>query len=135
MTSRFATLSICLAASAACATSEERPAPPGCRSADCVAIGEMQRLAADLVVTPLEVIEDSRCPIEAECVWSGRVVLRSQLDLGHETITTNLDSIEPLTINGGTLTIAEVAPEMSNKWIPIQPEDYRFGFAFAPDGD
>ena len=33
-------------------------------------------------VTPLEVIEDSRCPINARCVWAGRTRLSVKSDLG-----------------------------------------------------
>ena len=87
----------------------------------------------DLVVTPLEVLEDSRCPIEAECVWAGRVRVRSELQLGHEFIELELDSSSPQRINGGMLAITEIAPDASTQWSPIPPAAYRFGFSFAPD--
>ena len=29
-------------------------------------------------VTPLAVLEDSRCPMEARCIWAGRVRLRDR---------------------------------------------------------
>lgn len=29
-------------------------------------------------VTPLRVVEDSRCPMNSRCVWAGRVALRSE---------------------------------------------------------
>ena len=99
---------------------------------ECVGIGEPFH-TANITVTPLEVLEDSRCPIEADCVWEGRVRLKTQLDLGHETIFVTLDSSNPLRINGGFLSIGEVAPDMSNAWSPLRPEDYHFGFSFAPD--
>ena len=117
----------------ACSTAADSPDVPGCRVTECVAIGEAQQVWEDLIVTPLEVLEDSRCPIEAECVWEGRVRLNARLDMGHETISITLDSNEPIRINGGFLSIAEIAPDMSSAWSPIQPEDYRFGFSFAPD--
>ena len=33
-------------------------------------------------VTPIQVIEDSRCPINARCVWAGRTRLSVKIDLG-----------------------------------------------------
>lgn len=115
---------------AACMTPQE---PPGCRQFDCIAIGEQQRLAPGLAARPVSVKEDSRCPIEAECVWAGRVVIETELELGHEVITVLLDSSEPMHINAGLLSVAEVAPDMSIQRSPIAPEHYRFAFRFVPD--
>jgi hypothetical protein len=117
----------------ACSTAADSPDVPGCRVMECVAIGEAQQVWDDLIVTPLKVLEDSRCPIEAECVWEGRVRLSARLDMGHKTISVTLDSNEPMRINGGFLSIAEIAPDMSIAWSPIQTKDYQFGFSFAPD--
>lgn len=125
-----------MASLSGCMTTEPEAEIPGCRTMECVAIGQSQDVGlnkGDLVVTPLEVIEDSRCPIEAECVWEGQVVLRAQLTLGHEVITVDLNTQEPLRINAGMLSIGEVAPEGSVEWMPIAAEAYRFGFTFAPD--
>lgn len=44
-----------------------------------VALGQGVRVA-DLVVTPMNVVEDSRCPVNARCVWAGRLVVRTQID-------------------------------------------------------
>lgn len=118
---------------AACTTANESPEKPGCRRMDCVAMGEPQVLSAEFAVTPLKILEDSRCPIEAECVWAGRVRMKARLDLGHESTTVEISSDEPLHINGGMLSIAEIAPDMSSEWSPLEPSDYRFGFIFAPD--
>ena len=125
-----------LASLSGCVTSEEPGEVPGCRTIDCVTLGEAQEVGpnkGELVVIPLEVVEDSRCPVEAECVWEGRVRVRSELRLGHEMIDVDLTTEQPLRINGGMLTIAEVAPDMSVEWSPILAGAYRFGFRFAPD--
>ncbi len=112
----------------ACATA---PAPviPGCYEGPCVAIGESQR-AGEIEVVPLAVREDSRCPIEADCVGAGRVRINAQLTIGHEVFETELTSWEGMDINGGTLTLVEVAPDASSQWPNLQPEDYRFRFEF-----
>ncbi|MGQ0660529.1 hypothetical protein [Sphingosinicella sp.] len=78
-----------------------------------------------LVVRPLAVTEDSRCPVNVTCVWAGRVVLRARVSgLSGEQ---DISSIEPLVLpDGGTLDLAQVWPPR------FQAEDilipYRFGF-------
>ena len=126
-------LALCATALAACTTAAESPEIPGCSTMDCVGIGQSQEVFTEFSVTPLAVREDSRCPIEADCIWEGRVLLDAQLDLGHESITVALDSSERLRINGGFLSFGEIAPDPSTQWPELQSEDYRFGFLFAPD--
>ncbi|TNE53605.1 MAG: hypothetical protein EP341_06165 [Sphingomonadales bacterium] len=118
---------------AACTTGVDKPEIPGCRAVECVRIGEIQTLTRDLTVKPLEILEDSRCPIEADCIWEGRVLIRSELTLGHEVIVATLGTSEPMRINGGWLSIAEVAPQASVQWSPLDVTDYHVGFRFAPD--
>src|SRR3546814_14750930 len=105
----------------------------GCHTTKCVALGERQQVWRDLAVTPLEVIEDSRCPKDVQCVWQGRMMLRAQLDLGHERINVEIDSSKPLRIHGGLLSIAEIAPAAPVQGKPPRAKDYLFRFAFAPD--
>lgn len=123
--------SLALLALAGCATATV-PDIPGCREGPCVAVGESQQVAPDFAVKPLNVREDSRCPIEADCIWAGRVMLEAELTLGHEVITVELASDDPYVINGGTLSIAEIAPDASVRWPQLTPGDYRFRFAFEP---
>ncbi|HAU21136.1 MAG TPA: hypothetical protein DCS24_00825 [Erythrobacter sp.] len=124
---------IVLAALPACSTAADRPGVPGCRTMECVGVGETQQVWDNVSITPVEVLEDSRCPIEAECVWEGRVRLKAQIDLDDAVSYLTLDSDEPLRISGGSLSFAEIAPDMSTAWAPIRQKDYRFGFRFAPD--
>lgn len=137
MESRFliaCALPMALAALTGCTTSAAGQGDAaGCHTTKCVAFGERQQVWRDLVVTPLEVIEDSRCPRDVQCVWQGRVRLRAQLDLGHERIAVEIDSNKPLRIHGGFLSIAEIAPAAPVQGKPPRAKDYRFRFAFAPD--
>lgn len=113
----------------ACATPKELP---GCRNHECIALGERQVLMTGVAVTPLSVVEDSRCAIEVDCVWAGRVLVQTQIELKHEVVTVALDSSGRLHINAGMLSIAEIAPDKSINW-QIEPENYRFAFTFVPD--
>ena len=51
------------------------PAPQG----SAVALGQSVRVGA-VTVTPKSVVEDSRCPIDARCVWAGRLVVKTQIE-------------------------------------------------------
>ncbi len=118
-----------LAVLSACATAQPTDIPD-CYQGPCIGIGEVQDLG-HIQVKPLAVLEDSRCPIEADCVWEGRLRLQTELTLGHEVITAELTAWDGFTINGGTLTLAEVAPDASVQWPNLREEDYSFRFSFA----
>ena len=61
---------------AACSTLAGPPVAP---EGSAVAPGHPVAVA-DLIITPLSVVEDSRCPINARCVWAGRIVVETQVD-------------------------------------------------------
>lgn len=115
---------------AACAAAAPPPAMATCRSAPCIAIGEAQQFGI-MRVTPLEVLADSRCPVDAQCVWAGELKVRARLDIGHETITVELSAGQPLAINGGALLLEEAVPLPSMQAPQQTPRDYRFHFTFA----
>ncbi|HEY6814918.1 MAG TPA: hypothetical protein VI168_05205 [Croceibacterium sp.] len=108
---------------AACATA---PSPP----ADGIArAGLDQRVYVDGPwVTPLTVIEDSRCPTGVQCVWAGRTRVTVRIDLGSRSEIRELSSDEPLQVADGTLSLVEVQPAPSTD---VQPGAYRFGMRFA----
>lgn len=62
-------------------------------------------------VTPLKLIEDSRCPKGAQCVWAGRVRVTVRIDLGQRNELRDLTLGEPQQVADGTLTLVEVLPE------------------------
>jgi hypothetical protein len=81
-------------------------------------------------VTPLEVLEDSRCPMNARCIWAGRVRLSVKIDLGSRSEIREITTEQPIEVADGKLSIAAVEPgKMAG--VPAEPEDYRFGFQFA----
>lgn len=80
-------------------------------------------------VTPIKVIEDSRCPINARCVWAGRVVLRVKVTGGAWQRTIDLTMGEPVQVADGGLTLVSVTPDKRTD-LAIKPRDYRFAFTF-----
>lgn len=80
-------------------------------------------------VTPLRVIEDSRCPMNARCIWAGRVVLRVKVQGGAWQRNIDLTLGEPVQVADGALTLVSVTPE-SRTDTPVKPSHYRFAFTF-----
>jgi hypothetical protein len=81
-------------------------------------------------IKPVEVLEDSRCPMNARCVWAGRVRLKALWlrPSGNHEIELTLGEPKPLA--DGTLTLTSVRPDKSTDRT-IAPKDYRFSFSFA----
>lgn len=85
-------------------------------------------------VTPLAVLEDSRCPMNARCVWAGQVRLSIRVETGAGTRDMEITTGKPLPVADGALELAEVTPDRvagGENGGPIKPQDYRFGFSFA----
>ena len=94
--------------------------------------GLNQRVYVDgLYVTPLEVLEDSRCPINARCVWAGRTRLSVKVDLGSGSEVREIASDAPIQVADGTLSLVEVQPDRIAGEQPRPVHPYRFGFIFA----
>lgn len=108
---------------AACATV---PAPPAHEGP--AALGQTT-MVGGLAVTPERVVEDSRCPMNARCVWAGRVVLRAQVEGGAWRRSVDLTLGEPKHVADGALTLVSVTPEQV-AGEEIDPASYRFAFEF-----
>lgn len=80
-------------------------------------------------VTPLAVLEDSRCPVDVRCVRAGDVRLSVRVDLGSGSRVHELALGKPIPVADGTLELVEVTPEpLAGQ--AIAPRDYRFAFRF-----
>ncbi len=107
----------------ACAT---LPAAVPVRSDGLAHLGEATRVGR-LIVTPRAIIEDSRCPINARCVWAGRAVVRTDVAGSGWRETRNLALGERLETHGTTLTLASLEP---GKMAGAQPPFERQTFGF-----
>jgi hypothetical protein len=106
----------------ACAT---LPAAAPMRNDGLARLNEATRIGA-LVVTPRAVVEDSRCPINARCVWAGRAVVRAEVAGAGWRQTRNLTLGEGSAMHGTTLALTSVEPGKMAGASP--PSDYLFGF-------
>ncbi len=90
--------------------------------------GIAQRVSAgDEYITVLEVLEDSRCPIDAECIWAGTVRLNVLLEtkMGDSEQIFELGKSGSTEINRITLTRVDPHPQAGTQ---IDPGDYVFTF-------
>ena len=109
----------------ACATLPLADGPV--RSDGLARLNEPTRIGA-LVVTPRAVVEDSRCPINARCVWAGRAIVRTQVDGRGWRETINLTLGERITTHGLGLALTSVEPGKMAGAQPAPPQPMLFGF-------
>lgn len=137
----FAALSLTACATAAPATPDTSQLPEHIRmdleqrdaalhAPGVVAAGlnETADLGNGLRVRPLEVLEDSRCPQNARCIWAGRLRLRVNVEgVGDREIIADEAAIET---PRGNFQLVAVSP---GPWtdLPQGAVPYRFGFRRA----
>jgi hypothetical protein len=87
--------------------------------------GQRERAARDAAV-----LEDSRCPEQALCVWAGRVRINARVRLGRDAALRELELGKPVQVADGALTLVAVTPgKMQGQ--ALAPGRYRFAFTFA----
>ena len=89
-------------------------------------IGQSTRVGA-LVITPQQLVEDSRCPINARCIWAGRLVLSTRIDGAKWRETTNLTLGKPYSTHGTGLALVSAEPGKLAGSPPAPPASL-FGF-------
>ena len=95
---------------------------PTARIGEAAAVGGFR-------IRPLEIVEDSRCPANAQCVWAGRLQLRAEVSQARFRQVRTLTLGQPQDVPGGKLTLLSVEPEkLAGPQPPEAPP--RFTFAF-----
>ena len=94
-------------------------------------LGQTVRFGS-MKVTPLKVLEDSRCPMEARCIWAGRVTLRVRINFGGSDQFGEVSTDKPFQLRAGTLELQSVMPPRSVKRTLV-PGDYVFTLKFNGD--
>jgi hypothetical protein len=118
---------IALLALGACAT-----VPAAAPAAPTAAFGQKASVGA-VRVTPLALIEDSRCPALVRCVWAGRLRIEALIEMrgGSEELRREMVLGEPVTLPEGRLTLVDATPGKRAE-DPISPGAYRFAFRLDP---
>ncbi len=117
-----------LLALSACVTStnQSKPLPDG----DNVPLGQSAYVDGP-VIRPVKVVEDSRCPANARCIWAGTVKIEALWVRAGGDRTIELELGKPVPIADGILELTAVTPlRWAGKDREIQPKDYRFSFRF-----
>ncbi|MDP3783182.1 MAG: hypothetical protein Q8Q79_09705 [Sphingopyxis sp.] len=95
-----------------------------------VALGQ-KAYADGPIIQPVEVIEDSRCPMNARCVWAGRVRVKMLWIRGNgEKQPFEVTLGESTPIADGSIALEAVRPDKVTN-VELKAEDYRFSFRFA----
>jgi hypothetical protein len=99
-------------------------ASPSARLGGVARVGPLQ-------VRPQRIVEDSRCPMNARCVWAGRLILRAEVRGNGRRSMLDLTLGEATSAGGGQLTLEQAQPDrMAGR--PLSARDYRFTFSFTP---
>lgn len=95
----------------ACAVIPDKPQPEASALAQGtpVALGQAVEVGS-VAVTPMAVVEDSRCPINARCVWAGRLVVTTRIDGAGWRDTADLTLGEPWSTHGIVLALTSGEP-------------------------
>lgn len=78
-------------------------------------------------ITPKAILEDSRCPIEAVCIWMGRVLVSVEIVSARGTSTETIELGTSINTPGENIKFAIALPAKSTQ-TEIGGSDYRFTF-------
>lgn len=76
------------------------------------------------------IVEDSRCPVNAQCVWAGRLIVAATVSGGGWTKKVELTLGVPIDIADGKLTLVKAVPDRQTDKEQRKPLAYRFTFDF-----
>lgn len=112
----------------ACAVIPDAPVVTGVPLPEGTPVTLMQPVqVGDVVVTPREVVEDSRCPINARCVWAGRLIVRTRIDGAGWRDTADITLGETFGTHGYVIALTSGEPgTVAGQETP--PEAYRFTY-------
>lgn len=115
---------------AACAVIPDTPSPETAAvpQGTPVALGQAVTVGP-VVATPMEVVEDSRCPINARCVWAGRLVVKTRIDGAGWRDTADLTLGEPWSSHDVVIALVSGEPgKMAGEGKETPPSAYRFTY-------
>lgn len=110
---------------------------PACEFAACplpnamttVHLGETATIHGT-TITALELLEDSRCPVDVQCIQAGTVRLRAAIDAYNRDFIFTL--LQPQTVGNATVLLSSVIPAERRSTETVASSDYRFTFTVTP---
>lgn len=81
----------------------------------------------DVSVTPIEVVEDSRCPAGVQCIQAGRIRVKTLISNGTKTVERIFQLEDPITFDNIAFTMTVVSPAKKAD-VQLKATDYRFVF-------
>ncbi|MEX2144492.1 MAG: hypothetical protein WD740_07850 [Anaerolineales bacterium] len=117
-----------------------QPAVPGALPAGQVVLNPGEAIASTdgrVSLTFLEVLEDSRCPADALCVWQGNVSVLVEFSLGTETQQARLTlgemlagDVNSIQVSSTIVTLSDVQPyPLASQ--PTDPADHEITLTIA----
>lgn len=85
----------------------------------------------NLALTPLAVMEDSRCPEGVDCAWPGRVVLRVAVEQDGNRSEITLESGHATQVGAASIVLRTVQPVRTMANRENLTDQYRFGFTIS----
>jgi hypothetical protein len=86
-----------------------------------------------ITLIPLEVVEDSRCPMEVQCVWAGTVKVRATLRSPSGEGVEVFELGKTITTETMAITLVEVLPQ--KRVTNVVPQEYRLVFEVKKRAD
>jgi hypothetical protein len=114
----------------ACAVIPDAPSPESVAlpQGALVALGQAVQVGT-VVATPMKVVEDSRCPINARCVWAGRLVVTTRIDGAGWRDTADLTLGEPWSTHDVVIALTSGEPgRIAGEGQETPPDAYRFTY-------
>ncbi len=111
---------------------------PNCEFAECPTGGPIafetrigkEASGLGVRITPLEIIEDSRCPVDVMCIQAGAVRVRTRLVSGLGEAMQEFKLNQPVTTEAERITLTGVFPQPT-AGVKIQEGEYVFQFEVA----
>lgn len=118
---------------APCPTPSAGSDMPGLVSVESPMTTTLSKAAKTLgvTVTPLKIVEDSRCPIDVQCIQAGTVRVEATIKEGsaaEKTVTFILGTA--VKISDGSVTLSDASPAPQSK-TTITPEQYQLTFTIT----
>lgn len=81
-------------------------------------------------ITPLTIIEESRCPTDVQCIQAGTIRVETKLESASGAQTLMLKLGTPITFSGKKVTLSQALP-IPNTKVPRKNSDYRFTYTVS----